>query len=50
MLQQTLEQAMLQALEIIFATVALIAAFPTIEPYLWRSIRAIKRRRRWLIT
>jgi hypothetical protein len=45
-----LVQAMFQVLAVIFATVSLIAVFPTIEPYLWRSIRAVKRRRRRLIT
>jgi hypothetical protein len=41
---------MLTALEIAGAAAILIAMIPTIEPYLWRSVRAIKRRRRWLIT
>jgi len=41
---------MLTALEIAGAAAILIAMIPTIEPYLWRSVRAVKRRRRWLIT
>jgi len=41
---------MLQILTISCATAILIAVFPTIEPYLWRTVRAIKRRRRWLHT
>jgi hypothetical protein len=41
---------MLTALEIAGATALLIAAIPMIEPYVWRSVRAVKRRRRWLFT
>jgi hypothetical protein len=46
----TRKTSMLTALEIAGATALLIAAIPMIEPYVWRSVRAVKRRRRWLCT
>jgi hypothetical protein len=40
---------MLEIVTILCAALSAILLFPMVEPYIWRIIRAIKRRRRWQI-